>query len=386
MPARMIVLAFRAVSTNTKSISKSEMPTEPARLPSSCVSMRAADAMGCVTPRASGGMRHSPLGIFSSRPARDLGTGRVGGPDRANLSACGRGNALGEANNFVYSRNMETVIPSRLATLGHPQRLAVFRLLMRRYPDRVPAGELAEALGLKASTLSAYLSALSQAGLVSQERVGTSLRYRVAMTEVRRTFDYLLNDCCRGRPELCSPVSPFSITGSRAMADRKYKVLFLCTGNSARSIFAESILRKEGGDRFEAYSAGTRPRSELNPFALEVLRQKGHDVSLLRAKTIAEFQGEGAPRFDFVFTVCNQAANEDCPSWAGQPVSAHWGMPDPVKAEGTDAQKSLAFHQAYGALLNRINVFAALPIASLDRISLQRAVDDIGRTDAGASA
>lgn len=281
---------------------------------------------------------------------------------------------------------MEKLIPSRLSILGHPQRLAVFRLLMRRYPDRVPAGELAEALDLKASTLSAYLSALSQAGLVTQERVGTSLRYQIAMTEVRRTFDYLLLDCCRGRPEFCSPVSFPSASGNQLMSDQKYKVLFICTGNSARSIFAESILRKEAGDRFESYSAGTRPRSELNPFALDVLRQKGHDISVLRAKNIAEFQGESAPKFDFVFTVCNQAANEECPAWTGQPVSAHWGMPDPVKAEGTDAQKSLAFHQAYGALHNRIKVFTALPIASLDRISLQKAVDDIGRADVGVRA
>jgi arsenate reductase len=281
---------------------------------------------------------------------------------------------------------MEEVIPSRLATLGHPQRLAVFRLLMRRYPDRVPAGELAEALGLKASTLSAYLSSLMQTGLVTQERVGTSLRYTISMTEVRRTFDYLLLDCCRGRPDLCSPVSLPSLQGVRPMSDPRYKVLFICTGNSARSIFAESILRKEAGDRFEAFSAGTRPYSELNPFALEVLAQKGHDVSTLRAKNVAEFQGGDAPKFDFVFTVCNQAANEECPAWEGQPVSAHWGMPDPVATEGTDAQKSLAFQQAYGALQNRIKAFAALPIASLDRVSLQRAVDAIGRNDAGAPA
>jgi arsenate reductase len=170
------------------------------------------------------------------------------------------------------------------------------------------------------------------------------------------------------------------------MSESKYKVLFICSGNSARSIFAESILRKEAGDRFEAYSAGTKPRSELNPFALDVLQQKDHDISVLRAKNVAEFQGEGAPKFDFVFTVCNRAANEECPAWTGQPVSAHWGMPDPVKAEGTDAQKSLAFHQAYGGLQNRIKVFTALPIASLDRISLQKAVDNIGQTEIGDGA
>ena len=249
---------------------------------------------------------------------------------------------------------------------------------MRRHPDRVPAGELSEALGLKASTLSAYLSALMRAGLVTQERAGTSLRYAIAMTEVRRTFDYLLLDCCRGRPELCSPVSLPRITGTTAMSDSRYKVLFICTGNSARSIFAESILREEAADRFDVHSAGTKPRSELNPFALEVLEQKGHDILVLRSKNVSEFQGEGAPKFDFVFTVCDQAANEDCPAWPGQPVSAHWGMPDPVKAYGTHAQKSLAFHQAYGALRNRIKAFAALPISSLDRISLQKAVDEIG--------
>ncbi|PQV55897.1 ArsR family transcriptional regulator [Defluviimonas denitrificans] len=274
---------------------------------------------------------------------------------------------------------METLIPSRLTTLGHPQRLALFRLLMRRYPDRVPAGELAGALGLKPSTLSAYLSALMQAGLVSQERAATSLRYSIDMEEVRRTFDYLLLDCCRGRPELCLPVPT---KGPETMTDRKYNVLFICTGNSARSIFAEAILRKEAGDRFNVHSAGTRPQSSLNPFALDVLRQNGHDISPLRSKTVAEFQGPDAPNFDFVFTVCNQAANEDCPAWTGQPVSAHWGMPDPVKAEGTEAERNLAFHQAYGALQNRIRAFAALPIAALDRISLQKAVDAIAGTEA----
>lgn len=165
------------------------------------------------------------------------------------------------------------------------------------------------------------------------------------------------------------------------MTDPKYNVLFICTGNSARSIFAESILRREAGGRFVAYSAGTKPRSDLNPFALEILKQKGHDVSVLEAKNLSVFQGEDAPKFDFVFTVCNQAANEECPPWTGQTVSAHWGMPDPVKVEGSDAEKSLAFHQAYGALQNRIKAFAALPISSLDRVSLQRAVDNIARSD-----
>ena len=272
---------------------------------------------------------------------------------------------------------MEEEIPSRLTTLGHPQRLAIFRLLMRRYPDRLPAGEIAGVLDLKASTLSTYLSALMQAGLVTQERAGTSLLYTVDMSAVQQTFDYLMLDCCRGRPDLCLPTATSPQTGHPAMTARKYNVLFICTGNSARSIFAESILRDRASDRFNVYSAGTRPQSDLNPFAVEVLQSKGHDTAHLRAKNTAEFTGPGAPQMDFVFTVCNQAANEECPAWDGQPISGHWGMPDPVKAEGTDAEKSLAFHQAYGALKRRIEAFTALPIETLDRIALQHAVDDI---------
>lgn len=274
---------------------------------------------------------------------------------------------------------MEIITSNRLSTLGHPQRLAVFRLLMRRYPDRVPATELAQALGLKPNTLSTYVNALMQAGLVSQERQGTSLRYSIDMAATQQTLDYLVNDCCRGRPDICTQTQPAS-KGNDPMTDRKYNVLFICTGNSARSIFAESILRDIAGDRFVAYSAGTRPRSELNPFALEVLEQKGHDVAALRAKNVSEFQGPDAPTLDFVFTVCDQAANEECPAWKGQTISAHWGLPDPVKVEGTDAGKSLAFHQTYGALRNRMTGFTALPITSLDRISLQKAVDEIGQS------
>ncbi|WP_170418133.1 helix-turn-helix domain-containing protein [Ruegeria arenilitoris] len=281
---------------------------------------------------------------------------------------------------------MEKVIPDRLSTLGHPSRLAVFRLLMRRYPDRIPATEIAMALDLKPNTLSNYVNALMQAGLVTQERVGTSLRYSVDMDAVRQTFDYLLLDCCRGRPELCAPSPLNGVDAHAAKAPRTYNVLFICTGNSARSIFAEALLKQLGGDRFNVFSAGTRPQSQLNPAALEVLRQNGHDISDLRAKNVGEFQAPGAPKFDFVFTVCNQAANEDCPAWPGQPVSAHWGMPDPVKAEGTEAQKSLAFQQAYGALRNRILTFSSLPFETLDRMSLQKAVDDIGQIHTGETA
>ncbi|QIE43454.1 helix-turn-helix domain-containing protein (plasmid) [Rhodobacteraceae bacterium SC52] len=281
---------------------------------------------------------------------------------------------------------MENLIPKRLTTLGHPQRLAIFRLLMRRYPDTVSAGDIATALSLKASTLSAYLNALMQADLVTQSRVGTSLRYSIAMDKVRHMLDYLVLDCCRGRPDLCKPILFQDVTGPNPMTDRTYNVLFICTGNSARSIFAESILNKLGEGRFKAYSAGTRPRSELNPFAVEVLKSKGHDVSMLRSKTVTEFQGPDSVVMDFVFTVCDSAADEECPAWDGQPISGHWGLPDPVKTEGTDAQKSLSFQETYGALHNRISAFTALPIEALDRISLQLAVDDLAKETTEATS
>lgn len=272
---------------------------------------------------------------------------------------------------------MENIIAPRLTTLGHPQRLAVFRLLMRRHPDDVPAGELAEALALPASTLSAYLATLTQAGLLRQHRVGTSLRYGVAMEAVREMFDYLMLDCCRGRPELCAPADPKPAENAGRGSRRPFNVLFLCSGNSARSIFAETLLRDLGAGRFTAFSAGTRPQSSLNPFAVELLHSKGHDIGLLRSKSVAEFNRPDAPLMDFVFTVCDQAANEDCPAWPGQPVTGHWGIPDPAQAKGTDAEKALAFQRAYGSLSRLISTFTSLSVESLDRLALQNAVDDV---------
>lgn len=276
---------------------------------------------------------------------------------------------------------MEIEITDKFAALSHPQRLAVFRLLVRRAPDALPAGEIAQVLGLKASTASVYLATLTRAGLITQTRRGTSLLYALDPGAVRMLVSDLFLDCCRGRPDLCPPLPETLSMSDRspAMTDRKFNVLFICTGNSARSIFAEAILRHEAGDRFNAYSAGTRPYSELNPFAVEMLNAKGLETGALRAKTVAEFQGPDAPPLDFVFTVCDRAANEECPAWEGQPISAHWGLPDPVRAEGTEAEKRLAFQQTFAMMRHRIIAFAALPLDALDRVSLQHSVDDIGR-------
>jgi arsenate reductase len=163
------------------------------------------------------------------------------------------------------------------------------------------------------------------------------------------------------------------------VSDRPYNVLFLCTGNSARSIMAEAILQREGIGRFQAYSAGSHPRAEIHPFARELLQNLNYNVSKFRSKSWNEFSGPGAPQLDFVFTVCDDAAEEVCPIWPGQPMTAHWGQPDPAAVEGTDVEKRVAFNEAYRMLKNRISIFVNLPMASLDRLSLKQKLDNIGK-------
>lgn len=163
------------------------------------------------------------------------------------------------------------------------------------------------------------------------------------------------------------------------MAETAYNVLFLCTGNSARSIFGEAILNHEGKDRFRAFSAGSHPRNVVHPCAIDLLDKLGYPTEGFRSKSWDEFAVPEAPVLDFVFTVCDDAAKETCPVWPGQPMSAHWGVPDPVAAEGNEAEKRLAFADAYRMLRNRITVFTSLPIASLDRLSLRHRLDEIGR-------
>lgn len=166
------------------------------------------------------------------------------------------------------------------------------------------------------------------------------------------------------------------------MADRVYDVLFLCTGNSARSILAEAILNREGGGRFRAYSAGSHPKGQVHPYALDLLRNLNFPTEGLRSKSWEEFAVPGAPKLDFVFTVCDDAANETCPVWPGQPMSAHWGVPDPAAVEGPEAVKRAAFADTCRMLTQRISIFTSLPIDSLDRLSLQKRLREIGRQKA----
>ena len=163
------------------------------------------------------------------------------------------------------------------------------------------------------------------------------------------------------------------------MGERPLNVLFLCTGNSARSILAEAILDRAGQGRFRAFSAGSQPKGQVHPYAIDLLRKLNYDVSRMRSKSWLEFSTTDAPKLDFVFTVCDNAAAEACPLWPGQPMTAHWGIPDPAAAVGSEAQVRLAFADAFRMLNNRIEIFVNLPMKSVDQLSLQRRLDEIGR-------
>jgi arsenate reductase (thioredoxin) len=169
------------------------------------------------------------------------------------------------------------------------------------------------------------------------------------------------------------------------LAGPLYNVLFLCTGNSVRSIMAEAILNKLGAGKFRAYSAGSQPKGQVHAETIRLLQDLGYDTSGFRSKSWHEFVKPGAPSLDFIFTVCDNAAGETCPVWPGQPMTAHWGVPDPAEAKGNPAEIALAFKDAYRMLHQRIGVFAVLPIRSLDQLSLQSKLKDIGRTQ-GATA
>ena len=280
-----------------------------------------------------------------------------------------------------------------LAALAQDHRLQIFRLLMRQAPYGLPAGQIADCLGIAASTLSSHLSQLERAGLLRSWRAQRRIFY-VAHTEgIRNLLAFLTEECCEGHPELCGYIPQGDKTlGWEALAadapgrgaslsnDKVFNVLFLCTGNSARSIMAECILNRLGRGKFHAYSAGSQPRGTVHPYALELLQHYQYDISPLRSKSWGEFSGPDAPPLDFVFTLCDEAAHESCPIWPGQPITAHWGLPDPAAVEGTESVKRFAFVDTLRMLTQRIDIFVNLPVAKLDHLSLQHRVDAIGKT------
>jgi len=168
------------------------------------------------------------------------------------------------------------------------------------------------------------------------------------------------------------------------VSDRVYNVLILCTGNSARSIIGECVVERLGKGRFRGFSAGSKPKGKVHPLAIEILRRDNYRIDGLRSKDWTEFAGPDAPRMDFVFTVCDNAAAEECPVWPGQPMTAHWGLPDPAAVEGDEVDRMMAFRQALLSLENRVSVFVSLPIETLDRLRLKAALEEIGQLADGA--
>jgi protein-tyrosine-phosphatase/DNA-binding transcriptional ArsR family regulator len=275
----------------------------------------------------------------------------------------------------------ETSAVVALSALAHDVRLRAFRLLVKAGPSGLPSGDIAAELGVPPTGMSFHLATLERSGLVMARRQGRRVFYAVQYETMRRLLTFLSEDCCDGRPELCGGLvaATENVKGERRMSDKVYNVLFLCTGNSARSIMAEAILNREGRGRFKAYSAGSHPKGEVHPYALQLLRNLNYGTDGLRSKSWDEFAEQGAPAMDFVFTVCDNAAAEVCPIWPGQPMTAHWGVPDPAAAEGSESVKRAAFAEACRMLTNRISIFTSLPLASLDRLSLQRRLDEIGQ-------
>lgn len=271
---------------------------------------------------------------------------------------------------------MESQSTDALAALGHPGRLAVFRLLARRAPHGVRPSEIADALGLKPNTLSIHVKDLTRAGLLKTWRGGRSVYYGIDLDRVGSLVDFLMNDCCRGRPELCVPLAARSL--ERAAAGVPRSVLFVCSGNSARSIFAEAILARDGAGRFLAHSAGTRPATALRPEAVAVLVANGHEPDRFVPKGLATLPA--APRMDLVVTLCDAAANEECPPVPGLPVTAHW----PIAAPASAGAGASAYESAYRAIERRIARFLALPLERLDPLALQRELDLIGAAGAPA--
>ena len=268
-----------------------------------------------------------------------------------------------------------------LGALAQGTRLDIFRHLAQTGPQ--PAGQVGERFGLPLATLSFHLKTLQQAGLLDCRREGRQLIYQARCEMIIELMAHLTEHCCNlpaFDPTAVIPSETLTRKLTTMNQESVYNVLFLCTGNSARSILAEAVMNRLGNGRFCAFSAGSFPTGKVNPLTLKLLELQGIPTEGLRSKSWNEFAMPDSPPLDFVFTVCDNAAGEVCPVWPGQPMSAHWGVEDPAGVEGDDAIKMLAFRKALRELENRIKIFMSLPIQSLDKIKLQSRLDEIGQT------
>ena len=271
---------------------------------------------------------------------------------------------------FHYARIMETEsAAAAFAALGQPTRLALTRTLHGAGPDGLPAGEIAEALGVPPSTLSFHIRALEEPGLVTPQRQGRHVLYANAPA----TFAALMGF-------LGGSVAPI------AAPSRALQVLFLCTRNSARSIMAEAILNRIGAGRFRAYSAGSEPAPDGPlPEVLSQLQALGHDIAALRSKSWEEFAGPDAPRFDFIIALCDTLEGQRCPDFGDTITSTAWPLPDPAKFSGGGAERATLLNELYAALRRRLEIFTSLPFTTLDGIALQARVEALGNPMTGAN-
>jgi arsenate reductase len=273
-----------------------------------------------------------------------------------------------------------TEAAAAFAALAQETRLELMRLLLAESPNGLPASDIASRLGVPASTLSFHLAALERAGLTSSTRHGRQIVHAARMAGVLQLLGFLTETCCGSRPELYKDLARLlpPMTEENQGMTPAFNVLFLCTHNAARSIMAEAILRKCGGNRFRAYSAGSDPLAKPNPDVIEKLRAFGHDTAGLRSKSWDEFTGPDAPRMDFVITLCNTLRGKTCPEFGTLAVTAAWPLPDPAKFTGNKAERATLLNEVYGGLRRRIEIFTSLPFASLDRMAMKARLDEIG--------
>jgi arsenate reductase len=276
-----------------------------------------------------------------------------------------------------------------LGALAQDVRLRIYRAVVGVGPDGMTPGALARELAVPPSTVSFHVKELLHAGLLTQARNGRHLIYRPSLDTMNQLLAYLSAHCCQAVHCTPAPAAaeaactkaeppPHATFWRSLMSDKVYNVLFVCTHNSARSIMAEGILNSLGQGRFQAFSAGSHPGTAVNPLALHTLSVMHIPTVGYRSKDWNEFARPGAPGLDFVFTVCDKAAGEVCPLWPGQPMTAHWGVADPSAFEGSDEHKTKVFWDTAVVLKRRIELMLALPMASLDRMALQREIRDIG--------
>ena len=268
-----------------------------------------------------------------------------------------------------------------LGALSQETRLEIFRMLAQRGLAGMPAGEIAERMKLPSPTLAFHLNNLKHSGLVAPRRQSRTVFYDAKIRTIDAVIDYLAENC-RGRVKPSTREKRSFVTHG----DRPMNVLFLCTRNSARSIMAECAMNRWGGERFRAFSAGSAPAGTVHPATLRLLRELKYKTEGLSSKSWDGFAVPDGPRLDYVFTLCDRAAAETCPAWPGQPLTAHWGFKDPLAFKGSISATRSPFLKTYSAIEQKIRIFTALPIETLERFALQRWVTEIGKLDFAAAA